>query len=66
MRKPINKHKPWPGKVYRFYVVNREGHVVEGDLPTEEHARTVIDYWNSQGVYDLKILVDVATKTKKG
>ena len=66
MRKPIEEHKPWPGKVYTFVVVNSEGHDVEANLPSEDHAWTVIDYWKGQGVQDLSILVEHKPIVRKG
>ena len=56
-RVPLTEHKPWPGKIYKFFVVNSEGHDIEADLPNEDHAHVVIDYWKGQGVTDLHIEV---------
>ena len=66
MRIPIEEHKPWPGKVYRFHVGNKEGHDVEANLPSEEHARTVIDFYKDQEIFGLKIMVEHVPKVKKG
>lgn len=65
-RIPIEEHKPWPGKVYTYFVVDEQGHVVEGNLPSEENAWTVIDYWKSQGVYGLEIYVENIPQVRKG
>lgn len=66
MRKPIEEHKPWPGKTYSFYVVDKEGQVIEGDLPNEEHAWSVIDFHKDQGLLDLHIEVEHKPQVKKG
>lgn len=66
MRKPIEQHKPWPGKVYKYHVVDSKGHDVEANLPSEDNAWTVIDYWKDQGVHDLKIFVEHVPQVKKG
>ena len=66
MRIPIEQHKPWPGKVYKFIVVNSEGHDVEANLPSEENAWTVIDYHSGNGVEGLHIEVEHKPQVKKG
>lgn len=67
MRIPIEAHKPWPKKIYKFFVVNSKGQVIEGDLPSEEHARTVIDFLSEQeGMTGLTIEVDCMPDTKRG
>ena len=66
MRKPIQEHKPWPGKMYKFHVVNSKGHDIESNLPDENHAKVVIDYWKGQGVYDLQIEVEHIPQVRKG
>jgi len=67
MRIPIKEHKPWPKKIYKFFVVNSKGQVIEGGLPSEEHARTVIDFLSEQeGMTDLTIEVDCMPDTKRG
>ena len=63
-RTPIGKHKPWPKKIYKYHVVNSQGHDIEAGLPSEEHARTVIDYWAAQGVIDPTIEVEHFPKQK--
>jgi hypothetical protein len=63
-RIPLSKHKPWPKKIYKYYVVNSLGQDVEGDLPGVDHAHTVIDYWAAQGVTDLTIEVEHCPKQK--
>ena len=58
MRKPIQEHKPWPGKVYTYFIVDDTGHVVEGNLPSEETARIVIDFLKSEnaiGIYSIEV-----------
>ena len=66
MRKPLEQHKPWPGKTYSFYVVDNEGQVIEGDLPDEEHAWSVIDYYSGMGLEGLHIEVEHKPQVKKG
>ena len=66
MRKPLEQHKPWPGKTYSFYVVDNEGQVIEGDLPDEEHAWSVIDYYSGQGLEGLHIEVEHKPQVRKG
>ena len=66
MRIPIKEHKPWPGKVYKFHVVNSKGHDIENNLPDENHAKVVIDYWKSQGILDLFIEVEHIPQVRKG
>ena len=66
MRIPIEQHKPWPGKTYSFYVVDKEGQVIEGDLPDEEHAWSVIDYYSGQGLEGLHIEVEHKPQVRKG
>jgi len=63
-RIPLEQHKPWPKKIYKYYVVNNRGHVIEGDLPSEEHAWIVIDYNKDQGIYDLHIEVEHKPQAK--
>jgi len=65
-RIPIEQHKPWPKKVYKYHVVNSKGQDVETDLPSEDHARVVIDYWHDQDVHDLHIEVEHKPQVKKG
>ena len=58
MRIPINQHKPWPGKVYKFYVVDDNGHVLEGGLPSVEDCWLVIDFLKdttSNGNYRIEV-----------
>lgn len=57
-RIPIDEHKPWPGKVYTYFVVDEQGHVVEGNLPTEEDALTVIDFLKDTQNYT-KLYIEV-------
>ena len=65
MRIPIKEHKPWPKKIYKFFVVNSKGQVIEGGLPSEEHARTVIDFLSEQeGMTDLTIEVEHCPQAK--
>ena len=66
-RKLIPEHKPWPGKIYKFFVVDDSGHVLEGDLPSEEDAWIVIDFHEQQeGLKNLHIEVEHKPQVKKG
>lgn len=61
----LEQHKPWPGKVYIYFVVDDEGHIIEGNLPSEEHAWTVIDFLkDTQGYKNLHIEVQHCPKKK--
>ncbi len=57
-RIPIEEHKPWPGKVYTYFVVDEQGCVVEGNLPSEENALTVIDFLKDTQNYK-KLYIEV-------
>ena len=52
MRKPIDKHKPWPGKVYTFFVVDNTGHDVHAGLPSIEDCWLAIDLLKSQNTME--------------
>ena len=52
MRIPINKHKPWPGKVYTFFVVDNTGHVVHAGLPSLEDCWLAIDFLKSENAIE--------------
>tara|TARA_B110000046_G_scaffold56095_1_gene62688 strand:+ start:2521 stop:2751 length:231 start_codon:yes stop_codon:yes gene_type:complete len=57
MRIPIEQHKPWPGKIYKFYVVDDNGHVLEGGLPSIEDCWFVIGFLKetSNGNYNIEV-----------
>lgn len=66
MRRPIEEHKPWPGKVYTFFVIDDQGHVVEGGLPSIEDCRLVIDFKaRSENITNLHIEFEVVIHRKK-
>tara|TARA_B100000900_G_scaffold361881_1_gene334848 strand:- start:142 stop:360 length:219 start_codon:yes stop_codon:yes gene_type:complete len=52
MRTPIEKHKPWPGKVYTFFVVDNTGHDVHAGLPSIEDCWLAIDLLKSQNTME--------------
>ena len=52
MRKPIDKHKPWPGKVYTYFVVDDKGHDVHAGLPSIEDCWLAIDLLKSQNTME--------------
>ena len=58
MRTPIEKHKPWPGKVYTYFVVDDKGHEVHAGLPSLEDCWLAIDFLKSQnamGSYRIEV-----------
>lgn len=58
MRIPIEQHKPWPGKVYTFFVVDNTGHVVHAGLPSLEDCWLAIDFLKSEnaiGIYSIEV-----------
>jgi len=62
MRTPIEKHKPWPGKVYTYFVVDSKGHEVHAGLPSIEDCWLAIDFLKSQdGLEHYSIEVDQVT-----
>ena len=52
MRTPISKHKPWPGKVYTYFVVDNAGHDVHAGLPSIEDCWLAIDLLKSQNTME--------------
>mgnify|MGYP001219043088 FL=1 len=52
MRTPISKHKPWPGKVYTYFVVDNTGHDVHAGLPSIEDCWLAIDLLKSQNTME--------------
>lgn len=52
MRTPIEKHKPWPGKVYTYFVVDNAGHDVHAGLPSIEDCWLAIDLLKSQNTME--------------
>jgi len=52
MRTPIEKHKPWPGKVYTYFVVDNTGHDVHAGLPSIEDCWLAIDLLKSQNTME--------------
>tara|TARA_Y100000385_G_scaffold288859_1_gene356613 strand:- start:1183 stop:1428 length:246 start_codon:yes stop_codon:yes gene_type:complete len=53
MRTPINKHKPWPGKVYTYFVVDNTGHDVHASLPSLEDCWLAIDFLKSENAMEI-------------
>ena len=53
MRTSINKHKPWPGKVYTYFVVDNTGHDVHAGLPSLEDCWLAIDFLKSENAMEI-------------
>lgn len=53
MRTSINKHKPWPGKVYTYFVVDNTGHDVHAGLPSLEDCWLAIEFLKSENAMEI-------------